>query len=85
MRCVKDEGGNVLVSDNNIKDRWKNYFYRLFNDREETLNYELDDLDISERNIDLTFYNRIRVREVEEALKKMGSGKTICHIQLLNP
>ena len=44
MRCVKDEGGNVLVSDNNIKDEWKNYFYRLFNDREETMNYELDDL-----------------------------------------
>ena len=51
--------------------------YQLFNDREKTLNYELDDLDISERNIDLTFYNRIKVREVEEALKKMRSGKVV--------
>ena len=66
-----------MVSNNDIKDRWKNYFYKLFNDREETLNYELDNLDISERNIDLTFYNRIRVGEVEEALKTMRSGKVV--------
>ena len=44
VRCVKDEEGNVLVNDDNVRDKWKNYFYRLFNDREETMNYELDDL-----------------------------------------
>ena len=77
MRCVKDEGGKVLVTDDDIKDRWKSYFYKLFNDRDETLNYELDDLENNERNINYTFHRRIRVREVTEALRRMTSGKAI--------
>ena len=62
---IKDEEGNVLVTDENIKDIWKNYFYKLFNDRDETLNYDLDDLEISERNINFTCDHKIRVSEVE--------------------
>ena len=77
MRRIKDEGGKDLVTDDDIKDRWKNYYYTLFNDRDETLNYELDDLENNERNINYTFYRRIRVREVKEALRRMTSGKAI--------
>ena len=32
VRCIKDEEGKVLVADEDIKDRWKSYFYKLFND-----------------------------------------------------
>ena len=77
MRCVKDEGGKVLVTDDDIKDRWKSYFYKLFNDRDETLNYDLDDLEISARNINFTCDHKIRVSEVEGALRKMTNGKTV--------
>ena len=70
VRCVKDEGGNVLVTDDNIKDRWKNYFYKLFNDIDETLNYKLDNLEISERNINFTSNHNIRFSNVKEALRK---------------
>ena len=54
VRCVKDENGNVLVTDDKIRDRWKNYFYKLFNDSAETLNYDIDDLGFNERNINYT-------------------------------
>ena len=49
----------------------------MFNDRDETLNYELDDLESTDSNINFTFYRRIRVREVKDALRKMTSGKTV--------
>lgn len=32
MRCVKDEEDKVLVKKNDIKDKWKIYFYNLFNE-----------------------------------------------------
>ena len=49
----------------------------MFNDRDETLNYELDDLESTDSNINFAFYRRIRVREVKDALRKMTSGKTV--------
>ena len=67
-----------MVTEDNIRDRWKNYFYSLFNDRVETLNYDIDhDLGISERNINFTCNLKIRVSEVEDALRKMTSGKVV--------
>lgn len=63
--------------DVDIKDKWRTYFYRLFNERDETLNYGLDDLTISEREHNFIFYPKFRVREVKEALMKLAKGKTI--------
>jgi len=31
VRCIKDEDGKVLVEDNKVQQRWKSYFYKLFN------------------------------------------------------
>ena len=81
VRCVKDENDNVLVTDDKIRDRWKNYFYKLFNDSAETLNYDIDDLGFNERNINYkgnnNNNNKTRVSEVEIALRKMESGKAV--------
>lgn len=33
VKCVKDEDGNVLVQEKDIKDMWNMYFYNLFNER----------------------------------------------------
>ena len=76
---MKDEDDNVLVTDDKIRDRWKNYFYKLFNDSAETLNYNIDDLRFNERNINYkgNNNNKIRVSEVEIALRKMESGKAM--------
>jgi len=32
VKCIKDENGRVLVLERDIKDRWKKYFHKLFND-----------------------------------------------------
>lgn len=63
--------------DVDIKHKWRTYFYRLFNERDETLNYGLDDLTISKREHNFIFYPKFRVREVKEALMKLAKGKTI--------
>lgn len=32
MNCVKDEEGKVSVQEKDIKNKWKIYFYNLFNE-----------------------------------------------------
>ena len=77
MRCIKNEEGKVLVTDGDIKDRWKSYFYKLFNDRGEGLYCDWEDLITREGDLNLSFYRRIQIGEVKEALKKMENGKTV--------
>jgi len=43
VRCVKDEDQKVLVRDEEIKKRWREYFDKLFND---SSTQDLDDLTI---------------------------------------
>ena len=31
VRCIKDADGRVLVEDAQVQDRWRSYFYKLFN------------------------------------------------------
>ena len=31
IRCIKDQNHKVLVKDTDIKERWKEYFDKLFN------------------------------------------------------
>ena len=51
----------------------------MFNDSAETLNYNIDDLGFNVRNIKYNGNNnnKIRVSEVEIALRKMESGKVV--------
>jgi len=37
MKCIRDDEGNVLVQERDIKDTWKKYFHKLFNERYEIL------------------------------------------------
>lgn len=32
VKCIKDDKRKVLVQEIDIKDKWKNYFHKLFND-----------------------------------------------------
>ena len=43
VRCVKDEDQKVLVRDEEIKERWRDYFDKLFNG---SSTQDLDDLTI---------------------------------------
>ena len=31
VKCIKNEEGNVLIANGDIKERWRNYFHKLFN------------------------------------------------------
>ncbi|XP_054785679.1 uncharacterized protein LOC129292162 [Prosopis cineraria] len=74
VRCIKDEEGRILVTDDEIKNRWKTYFSKLFNDGEDSSS-NLEDLVTGEGEQNLSFYRIIRDKEVKEALKKMVNGR----------
>jgi hypothetical protein len=43
VKCIKDEADRLLVKDEEIKNRWRAYFDKLFNDESEKTAIELDD------------------------------------------
>jgi hypothetical protein len=43
IKCIKDGADQLLVRDEEIKDRWRDYFDRLFNGEDDNLSIELDD------------------------------------------
>jgi enolase len=61
------------VKDDEIKNRWREYFDKLFNDESDKIAIELDDLVDTNRR----FVRRIQESEVKEALKKMKTSKTL--------
>ena len=74
MKCIKDEADRVLVKDEEIKKRWRDYFDGLFNDGSESITPELgDSFDDTNRR----FVRRIQESEVKEALKSMKGGKAM--------
>jgi hypothetical protein len=73
VKCIKDEADRLLVKNDEIKNRWREYFDKLFNDESEKTAIELDDsIDTNRR-----FIRRIQESEVKEALKKMKTGKAL--------
>jgi hypothetical protein len=73
VKCIKDEVDKLLVNDYEIKNKWRKYFDKLFNDKSEKTAIELDDsIDTNRR-----FVWRIQESEVKEALKKMKKGKAL--------
>ena len=71
IRCIKDNEGNILVKDDDIRERWRNYFNDLFNDDHSGNMIDLECT--TERNINYT--RRIKFSEVKEALKRIKVGK----------
>jgi hypothetical protein len=43
IKCIKDEADRLLVKDDGIKNRLREYFDKLFNDESEKTAIELDD------------------------------------------
>ena len=74
MRCVKDEDQKVLVRDEEIKERWREYFDKLFNG---SFTQDLHDLTIRCQDMNRNYMHRISESEVKEALKRMKSRKAV--------
>jgi hypothetical protein len=61
------------MKDEEIKNRWREYFDKVFNDESEKTAIELNDsIDTNKR-----FVRGIQESEVKEALKKIKTGKTL--------
>jgi hypothetical protein len=72
-KCIKDEADRLLVKDEKIKNRWREYFDKLFNDESAKIMIELDDSIDTNRQ----FIQRIQESEMKEVLKKMKTSKTL--------
>ncbi|KAM1682632.1 hypothetical protein EV1_033564 [Malus domestica] len=76
VRCIKDEDGKVLATENAVKDRWRGYFHNHFNEGHEK-STSLGELSNSEECRNYSFYRRIRKEEVVVALKKIKHRKPV--------
>jgi limonene-1,2-epoxide hydrolase len=74
IKCIKDGTDQLLVKDEEIKDRWREYFDRLFNVEDENPTLELDDSFVDTNR---HFVRAIQEAEIEEALKRMKRTKVM--------
>ncbi|GMP25038.1 hypothetical protein CsSME_00002089 [Camellia sinensis var. sinensis] len=76
VKCIKSEDSKVLVKDDEIKERWKNYFEKLLNEEHGSTTIR-EEIISNTINQDYRFFRRIRNFKVEIALKKMKSKKAL--------
>jgi hypothetical protein len=74
VKCIKDEAERLLTKDEGIKNRWREYFDKLFNEDSGSSSIELD---ISLDDLNMPFVHRIQESEVKDALKRMKGGKAM--------
>ncbi|XP_070039503.1 uncharacterized protein [Nicotiana tomentosiformis] len=74
VKYIKDEEGRVLLDEWLIRRRWQTYFHSLLNE-EGDRSIVLGDLELSGSRCDFGYCRRIRVDEVEGAMRKMSRGK----------
>jgi hypothetical protein len=74
VKCIKDTTERLLTKDEDIKNRWQEYFDKLFNEDSGSSSIELD---ISSDDFNRQFVRRIQESEVKEALKRMKGGKVM--------
>jgi hypothetical protein len=74
VKCIKNATERLLTKDKDIKNRWQEYFDKLFNEDSESSSIELD---IFSDDLNRQFVRRIQESEVKDALKRMKGGKTM--------
>ena len=74
IKCIKDGTDRLLVKDEEIRDRWREYSDKLFNGDSKGPTLELDD---SFDDTNRRFVRRIQEAEIGEALKRMKGGKAM--------
>jgi hypothetical protein len=71
VKCIKDETERLLTKDEDIKNRWWEYFDKLFN---EDIGSSSIELVISSDDLNMQFVRRIQESKVKDALKRMKGG-----------
>jgi hypothetical protein len=68
VKCIKDETERLLIKDEDIKNRWREYFDKLFNEDSVSSSIKLV---ISSDDLNRHFVCRIQESEIKDALKRM--------------
>ncbi|KAK3530793.1 hypothetical protein QTP70_002820 [Hemibagrus guttatus] len=71
VRVIKDRDGRVLISEESVQRRWKEYFEELMNEENER-EKRVEGVNSVEQKV-----VKIRKDEVRKALKRMKSGKAV--------
>jgi hypothetical protein len=74
VKCIKDVIERLLTKDEDIKNRWQEYFDKLFNEDSGSSSIELD---FSSDDLNRQFVCRIQKSEVKDVLKRMKGGKAM--------
>jgi hypothetical protein len=74
VKCIKDATERLLIKDEDIKNRWREYFDKFSNEDSGSSSIELD---ISSDDLNRQFVHRIQESEVKDALKRMEGGKAM--------
>jgi hypothetical protein len=74
VKCIKDETEWLLTKDEDIKNMWREYFDKLFNEDSGNSSIELV---ISSDDLNRQFVCRIQESEVKDDLKRMKGGKVM--------
>ncbi|XP_076920733.1 uncharacterized protein LOC143581940 [Bidens hawaiensis] len=76
VKYIKGEDERVLIKEQDIKQRWKNYFNSLFNGRQ-TYQRETDNPVKQRQQRNNSYCRGITQGEVRIALRKMGRAKAV--------
>jgi hypothetical protein len=71
VKCIKDVTKQLLTKDEDIKNRWWEYFDKLFNEDSGSSSIKLD---ISSDALNRQFVYRIQESKIKDALKRMKGG-----------
>jgi hypothetical protein len=74
VKSIKDATQRLLTKDEDIKNMWREYFNKLFNEDSGSSSIELD---ISSDDLNRQFVRKIQESEVKDALKRMKGGKAM--------
>jgi hypothetical protein len=74
VKCIKDATERLLTKDEDIKNRWQEYFNKLFNEDSVSSSIELD---ISSNDLNRQLVHRIQESGVKDTLKRMKGGKVM--------
>jgi hypothetical protein len=74
VKCIKDATERLLTKDEDIKNRWREYFDKFFNEDSGSSSIKLD---ISSDDLNRQFVRRIQESKVKDVLKRMKGGKVM--------
>jgi hypothetical protein len=74
VKCIKDATERLLTKNEDIKNRWREYFNKLFNEDSGSSSIELD---ISSYDLNRQFVHMIQESEIKDALKRMKGDKAM--------